>query len=154
MIEIEEPGRTLLTGPLIARADWPLNLRAQLCDLRPRFLAKSCTGAGYRRVSRNGKILLCADRPIEALIEKIARVRLQTWHRSVLPGERPEPFGLLLCVRLDETASKRAHYPAKEKAATFSTRLVRAEECSGDLQLDVGGEMILEFCRPLHEAND
>jgi hypothetical protein len=146
VIDVEEPGASLLTGPLKLSSSWPLNLRAVLCDLRPRFLAKGCAGYGYRWVSRNGKVLLCAERPLDELVDQIAFIRLQTWNRAVLPGERPEPYGLLFCVRSVASPKLRPspHGPGRP-AETFSTRLVPASVQSGELQLDVGGELTLEF---------
>src|SRR5262249_44147822 len=92
--------RTLLSGPLVSPAGLAtLSLQAYLCDLRPRFLAKGGAGQRYRAVARNGRVLLASDQPLEALAGCAARLRLQTWHRAILAGERPEPFGLLLCVR-------------------------------------------------------
>src|SRR5206468_2022091 len=79
-------------------APWPFALRAVLCDLRPRFLPKAAVGPGRRAVARNGRVLLCSDRPLDALAGQPASVRLQTWHRAILPGDLPAPYGVLLCV--------------------------------------------------------
>src|SRR4051812_28608096 len=100
MTPARPPFRHLLGGPALdAGTPWPLVLRAVLCDLRPRFLPKGVVGAGHRAVARNGRVLLCSDRPAAELAGQVARVRLQTWHRAILPGDVPEPYGILLCVR-------------------------------------------------------
>ena len=127
----------LIRGPLLtAGAPWPLSLRVLLCDLRPRFLAKGQAGRGHRAIARNGRVLLAADRPPGELAGRCTRLRLQTWHRAILPGERPKPHGLLLCVR-----------PVDNEDPEFETRLVRLSEGSGDLILEVGGGLVLEFRR-------
>jgi hypothetical protein len=128
--------RDLLGGPLLsAGAPWPLVLRVALGDLRPRFLPKGAVGrAAHRAVARNGRVLLCSDRPVAELADLAALVRLQTWHRASLPGDEPAPHGVLLCVRALERGEP--HYAA---------RLVRQAEAGGDLTLDVGGLLVLEF---------
>src|SRR5205823_14428060 len=90
----------LLQGSLLTKdGSWPLLLCARLCDLRPRFLVKQRVGPGYRAVARNGRVLLASDRQLVELIGCTAWVRIQTWHRALLPGDRPEPYGILLCIR-------------------------------------------------------
>jgi hypothetical protein len=128
--------RDLLGGPLLsAGAPWPLVLRATLGDLRPRFLPKGAVGrAGHRAVARNGRVLLCSDRPVTELAGLAAVVRLQTWHRATLPGDAPAPHGLLLCVRALERGTP-----------SYAARLVRRAEAEGDLVLGVGGLLALEF---------
>jgi hypothetical protein len=129
----------LLSGPLLAGGlPWPWNLDVHLEDLRPRFLPKGAVGQGYRSIARNGRILLCSDRPVQDLAGRLARLRLQTWHRATLPGDVPAPFGILLCVR------------CHDRPPTHSVRLVRATDPAGELALDVGGLMALEF-RPFVE---
>jgi hypothetical protein len=110
--------RDLLGGPLLsAEAPWPLVLRATLCDLRPRFLPKGAVGrAGHRAVARNGRVLLCSDRPVAELAGLAAVVRFQTWHRGL---ERGEPL--------------------------YAARLAPDTEADGDLTLDVGGTLALEL---------
>jgi hypothetical protein len=127
----------LLRGPLLDGAAWPLTLTACLCDLRPRFLPKGIGGRGHRAIARNGRVLLASALPLADLPGRAARVRLQTWHRAVLPGDRPKAHGVLLCVR-----------GGGETVPAFSTRLVRAPEADFGLALDVGGGLVLEF-RPL-----
>ncbi len=127
---------SLLTGRLRdAGAPWPFALTAVLCDLRPRFLSKGAAGRGFRAVSRNGRVLLCGDRPLVELAGRTARVRIQTWNRRTLPGEAPAPYGVLLCVRCTDA-----------DAPAFSTRLTEAAD-DADLKLDVGGLLVLEFRR-------
>jgi hypothetical protein len=128
--------RDLLGGPLLsAEAPWPLVLRATLCDLRPRFLPKGAVGrAGHRAVARNGRVLLCSDRPVAELAGLAAVVRFQTWHRAVLPGDEPAPHGLLLCVRGLERGEP-----------LYAARLAPDTEADGDLTLDVGGTLALEL---------
>jgi hypothetical protein len=142
MTQTEERGGRLLTGTLASDGAWPLNVRAVLCDLRPRFLSKKCTGPGYRWISRNGRVLLCGDRPLDELTGRKVRVRLQTWHRAILPGDQPEAYGLLFCVRILGNES-----PGDRDEATFATRLIAPGQFSGELGLDVGGELVLDFRR-------
>jgi hypothetical protein len=129
----------LLRGPLLTAAGpWPLSLCVLLGDLRPRFLAKGQAGRGYRAVARNGRVLLAGDRPLADLAGRCVRLRLQTWHRTVLPGDRPKPHGLLLCVR-----------SAAGQGPEFEARLARHGDGSADLALalDVGGGQALHFRR-------
>src|SRR5262245_40888763 len=92
----------LVRWPTSGRPGWPWTVTARLGDLRPRFLAKGRGGRGYRYVARNERVLLAAERPLDELIHRTARLRFQTWHRSLLAGDLPEPFGVLLAVRLLE----------------------------------------------------
>jgi hypothetical protein len=127
----------LLTGPLCSTVPWPYTFLVRLCDLRPRFLPKCVVGSGCRAVARNGRVLLCGDRPLDELHGQLARVRLQTWHRKILPGESPQPYGVLLCVRT---------LPIGDLGdCAFTMRLVRAGGAEGELRVDVGGGMQLEF---------
>jgi hypothetical protein len=133
----------LLWGPLV-EGTLPVCFNALLCDLRPRFLPKGSVGRGYRAVARNGRILLASDRPLSDLAGQPARVRLQPWHRAILPGDRPEPFGILFCVR-DQGDGQAQEVP-------FAARLVPAPEAGFDLALDVGGGRVLEFRRAVRTA--
>lgn len=128
----------LLAGPLCATAAWPCTLYVRLCDLRPRFRVKQTVGTGCRAIARNGRILLCSDRPLDELSGDPARLRLQTWHRAILPGDAPQPYGILLCVRCPAAGEARDHF--------FTMQLVPRSEARGDLQVDVGGGFVLDFC--------
>ncbi len=135
-----EHARALLRGPFLGTApSWPLLLPVLLCDLRPRFIPKGTVGRGHRAVARNGRVLLCSDAPAADLAGRPARLRLQTWHRAVLPGDRPEPYGLLLCVRTGEPPPP---------GDLWTTRLVAPELATGGLVVDVGGGLVLEACAP------
>jgi hypothetical protein len=105
--------------------------------LRPRFLPKGRAGRGYRAVARNGRVLLASDRLLENLAGRAAAVRLQTWHRVILPGDPPTPHGVLMCVRAIE----------ESREAAYEARL--SEDAAGPFAfaLDVGGERVLEFRR-------
>jgi hypothetical protein len=129
----------LLSGPLLkADVRWPLVLMVQWCDLRPRFLPKNTIGRGHRAISRNGRALLASDRPLADLAGKVARARLQTWHRAILQNEPPRPYGLLLCLRsLGEKGTE----------PEYETRLVGCPESPFDLAIEVGGCQYLEFRR-------
>jgi hypothetical protein len=94
-------------------------------------------GSGCRAVARNGRVLLCGDRPLEELAGQRASVRLQTWHRTILPGESPRPYGVLLCVR-----TRSANDPTDTR---FTLHLVRPGEAEGDLRMNVGGGMVLDL---------
>ena len=131
-----EHARHLLGGPLPTGAVWPLTLSAVLCDLRPRFLPKGTAGRGFRAVARNGRVLLCGDLPPGELAGRPALVRLQTWHKVLLPGDAPSPYGILLVVRTQE------RLPA---GPSWTCRLLRTGEAEADLLVDVGGGMTLTF---------
>ncbi|MHB1426617.1 MAG: hypothetical protein ACYC3I_25935 [Gemmataceae bacterium] len=134
---------SLLAGPLCSTALWPCTLHARCCDPRPRFLLKSPPspphagggrGEGCRAVARNGRVLLCADRPMEELAGRLVRIRLQTWHRIYLPGDAPQPHGVLLCVRCVE-----------DVVPSFAMELRSIAEARGQLRIDVGGGIMLDF---------
>jgi hypothetical protein len=109
--------------------EWPLTLHAVLGDLRPAFIPKGTAGRGHRAVARNGRVLLAADRPVDGLTGRAAVVRFQTWHRAVLPGEPPEPYGVLLCVR---TAGELP-------GSVGELRLTGVREAGAGLCVDLGG---------------
>jgi hypothetical protein len=128
----------LLSGRLLGVDAWPLSLAVTLCDLRPRFLPKGSAGRGHRAIARNGRILLASDLPVTDLAGRPARIRLQTWHRALLPGDPLKPHGLLLCLRCADTPDP-----------LFTTELVSEPTAEADLVLAVGGGRVLEFrgCR-------
>jgi len=128
----------LLWGPLAVTAGDAVALTARLCDLRPRFLPKGRVGRGHRAVARNGRILLASDAPVTELGGQAASVRLQTWHRAILPGDVPELFGLLLCIRKCPSGGTASHDAELNRRG--EERAARA-----DLVLDVGGGMVLAF---------
>jgi hypothetical protein len=140
MSALEEPVAALLTGPLLKASSWPLLLQARLCDLRPRFLDKGRTRNGCRAIARNGRVLLCGDRAMSELAGRDVWLRLQTWHRSHLPADVPEPYGVVVWVRGVEELT-----PTDSPGPVYATRLVSAAEAVGDLHLDVGGRFVLEF---------
>jgi hypothetical protein len=133
---------SLLGGPLASRARLPLLLTASLCALRPRFLPKGRAGRGHRAVARNGRVLLASDLPVEELAGRVARARLQLWHKALLPSDTPRPWGLLLCIRTEL---------GDDTQPTYHTRFVSpaAADQAGtaELTLDVGGGMVLGFFR-------
>lgn len=130
---------SLLAGYLCASTTWPYTLHARCCDLRPRFLLKNILRSGCRAIARNGRILLCADRPMEQLPGRIVRLRLQTWHRIYLSGDAPQPHGVLLCVRaLDGD---------QNSVPLFEMNLRPLATAQGELRIEVGGGMMLEFRR-------
>jgi hypothetical protein len=124
-----------------AIARLPITLDAYLSDLRPRFLHKGGAGRGHRYVARNGRILLATERPLEEWMNCLARVRLQPWHRAILPGDRPEPWGLLIWISPITTTRR------SSRRAAYRAQLVKAHDGVADLALDVGGGLVLEFKR-------
>jgi hypothetical protein len=95
-------------------------------------------GAGYRAIARNGRILLASRQPLDELVGRAALIRFQTWHRTILPNEAPETYGVLMC------ASSR---PELGRSAQFIARLCPVTEEPSELALDVGGGLVLEFRR-------
>lgn len=130
-------GGGLLRGPLLqAAGSLPLVLRATLCDLRPRFLAKGRAGRGHRAVARNGRVLLVSPRPLADLEGWTAKLRLQVWHRTLLAGEAPEPYGLLLVLGPERVGATSPRH---------GTYLTPALEGPFVLALDLGGRLSLAF---------
>jgi hypothetical protein len=128
----------LLTGLITADPSLPVRLRVLFGDLSSRFLSKGRVGHGHRYISRNGKVLLATDVALKDLAQQIAEMRLQVWHRTLLPGDKPEPFGFLLCVRGASVEPALGLHRANLVA-------VPASPC--ELAIDVGGRMWLEFLR-------
>jgi hypothetical protein len=117
-------------------ASWPLTLSARLCDLRPRFIAKGCVGRTHRAIARNGRVLLASEFPLSELDGKGVQVRFQTWHKAILAGDVPKPYGILLVVRVLSNSS-----------LPFVARLVPASAEPCDFAINVGGGSRLEFRR-------
>jgi hypothetical protein len=139
MLPGDHPARSLLSGSLLAgEFAWPLLLHAVLCDLRPRFISKGQVAGSYRAVSRNGRVLLASRLPLAELPGRNLQVRLQTWHKLILPGEPPQPWGILLCLQ-----------PHPEPAAepVHVARLLPSGDPSLDMALEVGGGLNLTFVR-------
>ena len=128
---------SLLRGPLWSAAHpCLLVVRARLRDLRPRFLPKGRVGHSYRAISRNGRVLLTSDLPLSELAGVLASLRMQTWHKVILPGDLAEPYGILLCIRTLQQGS-----------AEYTVELGELSEKAGDLAVDVGGGQHLVFQR-------
>ncbi len=155
LIRIED----LIGGPLLLNSGGlPFSFGAVFCDVRPRMIAKGQVGRGYRAVARNGRILLASNRSLADLAGRVARIRIQPWHRIFLPGEDPELCGLLLHVRCPEpriqnpAGEPRPHsqaQPGNEGGEEPLYRLQLVSHCRDgyDLTLDVGGGMVLAVVR-------
>jgi len=142
----------LLWGRLLAsNPAWPLHFSALLGDLRPRFLDKGRVGRSHRAIARNGRVLLVSELPLEALANNVVRIRLQVWHRALLSGDAPEPYGWLLCVRSPlsrtdcQSVLRQTQAPAQEGQPLYHARLTRSPDADADLVLEVGGRDLLEF---------
>jgi hypothetical protein len=116
---------------------WPLVLDVLVGALRLGFLPKCAVGHGYRAIARNGRVLLATDRSLEEMTGRVARARVQTWHRRILAGDPLEPYGILLCLRSEESSDE----PALE------ARVGSVSEDLLDFALDLGGQRVLAFCR-------
>jgi|SRR5579864_7372106 len=134
MAALEAVCHHLLEGPLLGSGIWPLNLRAIMCDLRPRFLPKGQVGRGHRAIARNGRVLLASSLPLVEWTGRVAELRLQTWRKIILPHEPPQPYGIVLSLR-----------PAAEIAdmVVYECVLTSAGVEPHQLQIDVGGRMVL-----------
>jgi hypothetical protein len=129
-----------------AIAGLPVSLDVYLCDLRSRFLYKGRAGRGHRYVARNGRVLLATQHPLEEWVDRLSRVRLQPWRRAILPGDRPEPYGILLWIG--------AIAATKRRRAVYRAQLVKPHDGVVDLALDVGGGLVLEFKRCRRNAQE
>ena len=133
---------SIISGPLLKLAG-PESLRFQavLCDLRPRFIPKCRVGRGYRAVSRNGRVLLATNSPMDELIEREVEIRLQPWRKVILPGQRPEIYGVLMCTRCLDSD----HLSGLKNEAAYDSCLVKEAQSAANLAVDVGGGMSLLF---------
>jgi hypothetical protein len=77
---------------------------------------------------------------MEELIEREAQIRLQPWRKVILPGERPETYGLLMCLRCPDPGQ-----PSDLEANALYLSCLVSEAQSTDLVIDVGGGMSLVF---------
>jgi hypothetical protein len=132
----------LLRGPLTAMGTWPLLLAAKWCNLRPAFLPKGQVGRHFRAVSRNGRVLVASDMPLEAMSGRVVSARFQTWHKAILPEELPVAWGVLLCIRAERGSGA---------APMYEARLVHEGQDDSALILEVGGLRVLEI-NSLHSA--
>jgi hypothetical protein len=126
-----------LWGPLLhAAGRLPLALSVRWCDLRPRFLDKGRAGKGHRAIARNGRILLASPFALAELPGRVTRLRLQVWHKVILPAAAAEPYGILLSV-----------YPerAPAKGPLYQAALERDPGEGSALYLTVGGGAVLTF---------
>jgi hypothetical protein len=114
----------------------PIVLEAVLGDLQSRFIPKGRVGRGYRAIARNGRVLFAGDRPIADLTDRLAWVRIQTWHKRILPDDPPRPSGLLVCVRSERVVEAIPRYLARLAG-------IAAEQAA--IVIDVGGGSVLEF---------
>jgi hypothetical protein len=118
-----------------------LCFQAILCDLRPRFIPKCRVGGGYRAVARNGRVLLASNLPMESLIERKVAIRLQLWRKIILPGTKPEAYGVLMCARGLDPGVRSGF----EGQAVYHSCLVSEPPSAADLAVDLGGGMALVF---------
>lgn len=155
MCTVREIADPFLSGPLWTGA-LPFALTARLCDLRPRFLVKGEMGRGYRFIARNGRILLASERSLAELAGKTVCLRVQTWHKSILPGETPVPYGLLLCVRECAVVERvyatclapdpKAPRPRGARGETMASATESSRPSfAAQLTIEVGGGHVLAF---------
>src|SRR6266478_6195002 len=141
----------LISGPLLESVDsQSICFRAILGDLRPRFIPKGQIGRGYRAIARNGRVLLTSRYPLDELIGREADIRLQAWRKVILPGEKPEIFGVLICVRGFEDSS---FLNRSQKHEIFHVRL-SDDAASAEITLDVGGGSTLVLEKENHEIHE
>ena len=143
-----DPMRALQDRNPTPQADWEsVCFRALLCDLKPRFILKGRVGRSYRSVARNGRVLLASNLPLDALKDCEAGIRLQPWRKTILPGDRPEVYVVLLCVHCLDPGD---HFPLGRQAANamLQSNLVKSCPDIFDLAIDVGGGMSLIFFSP------
>jgi hypothetical protein len=144
--------RHLIRGPSLESVDsQSICFRAILGDLRPRFILKGQIGRGYRAIARNGRILLVSRLPLDELIDREAAIRLQPWRKVILPGEKPEIFGILICVQDSEDCS---YLNRSQKHEIFHVRLSDADVASAEIALDVGGGSTLVLEKENHEIHE
>jgi hypothetical protein len=138
-----DKGGGLLQGPLLERVgSLPFTIRVVLGDVRRRFIPKGPAGRGYRAVARNGRVLLASPLPLAGLVDLEVRLRFQVWHRAILPGDPPEPYGVLLCVTAALTRDGR-----RNENGLYRAQFVKQLEESCELTLEVGGGLSLAFRR-------
>jgi hypothetical protein len=83
---------------------------------------------------------LASHLPVGSLVNTLAQVRLQIWHKVLLPGTPPVPYGLLLYVRPGSDMSRQ---PVYQTGLAPSTGNPMAKPPL--LAVDLGGRMSLEF---------
>lgn len=78
--------------------------------------------------------------PHETLDSGAAEVHLGIWRRVVLPGQPPEPYGIVLVLRARKSAGS--------AGTIFQARLGQTAAPGAVLCLDLGGERLLSFLDP------
>jgi hypothetical protein len=124
-----------------AIAGLPIAVDAYLGDLRPRFLYKGLAGRGHRYVARNGRVLLATERRLDEWVDCLARVRIQPWRRAILPGDRPELYGILIWI--GATAATKEN----SRRVVYRAQLVKSQDVAVEIALDMGGGLVIEFKR-------
>jgi hypothetical protein len=125
-----------IRGPLLDADATRLTLRVVLCALRPALIAKGTVGRHHRAVSRNGRVLLASAAPLDGLAGQTVRLNVSVWHRATLPGDQPEPFGVLL-------AAWPERGPAPPGEPCYHAVVTEAPPPDGALHIDLGGLRIL-----------
>ena len=103
----------------------------------PAFIPKGRVGRHARSISRSGLILLMDARPRQTLDSGAAEVHLGIWRRVVLPGQPPEPYGIVLVLRAPQRAGR--------AGTIFQARLGQGAAPGAALCLDVGAGQLLSF---------
>lgn len=148
------PLASLVGGRLLERAgtlpDGGLCLTALLCDWDRAFIAKGTVGRHYRAVSRNGRVLLASDRPLEESAGRLVRLRIAHWHRQILPGELPSPWGIVLAAwTLHELPD--GHSPC---SIVYKASIFRDPAPDAGLSIGLGGLRVLSLCAETTEIAD
>jgi hypothetical protein len=87
-------------------------------------------------VARNGRVLLASPLALDDLIGQEARLRFQLWRRAILPGDRPEPYGILVCVDLSRVATA---------GPLHDSHLLTHSDGPFELALELGGGILWAF---------
>jgi hypothetical protein len=80
---------------------------------------------------------------MESLIEREAAIRLQPWRKIILPGDRPETYGVLMCALCLGTSD----LTGLQQTAAYRSSLVTDAPSTVDLVMKLGGETMMVFCR-------
>jgi hypothetical protein len=135
--------RSIARGPLWEELESSAHtsplLDVTLPQLGPAFIAKGKIGRHHKSISRNGLILMMSTVPLPNLAGTGARIRLSIWHRSHLPGERAQAYGLLLHVEARQAPSRTSH------TNPHTAEIGASHDADALLSFELGGGRFLNF---------
>jgi len=139
------PLAPLLGGLLLEQNDVlpaeGLQMTTALGDLGRAFIPKGGVGRHYRAVSRNGRVLLATDRPLEECGNRIVWLRIACSHRQILSDDESCQWGVLLVAWTPPELSA----AASPRPVVYEAHISRDLAPGAELSIDLGGLRVLSL---------